>query len=394
MIPRGWIVDGYEVPSDSLLIPNVPFMNMIGPDERSDLGVEIGPQWFDKAMSLYEVMKAKGKRPRLMRRHNTEYLPADVIGRLLRMRREGAGLAADLLVTNPEAQDAIARGEMPSISAEFYPDMHYVWGLSFTMGEEGHFDEELHDLEVELVDSDDPELAELLQLKSGRKVTMKSLPVGTKLQIEKGGNIMTPEEMMAKIEELMAQNQELLQRIANLEEAAAKTKEGEAQAKPEGDPETLQDEGLTEEEKKKREEQMMLTQEVEDTKKEVAQLRWERKVSLAARSVKADGCSLSEDKIEEELSKVSLGNDEAFEATKMRLAAMKQMPTDEIGDGSGGSGTGHKNVRLAFSAEKKAVMEKYKLNAQQAVGHIQDNNPELYDSFMKAANKGRTLARA
>ncbi len=147
LISKEFALDWTTV-DEGILVFDVPVMSLLGKDERPDFRMvaDIGGEWFRKAMNTFRDLKAMGKLPRLLRRHNKPTLEADVIGRLLELRWEEPWLKADALVTDPEAIDQVKRGELPSLSAEFTPDRFYLWGLSLIGGEEGHFDRELPDL--------------------------------------------------------------------------------------------------------------------------------------------------------------------------------------------------------------------------------------------------------
>lgn len=138
----------YTRTEEGLLVPRTELMTFISPDERPDFGmgaVGVDETWLQAAAKTAAIMAAKRKLPRLLERHNSFILPADVIGRVLGMRYERPWLIGDALITNPAACGKAARGEYPSRSAEFLFEDRYVWGLSLICGQEGHFDEELPD---------------------------------------------------------------------------------------------------------------------------------------------------------------------------------------------------------------------------------------------------------
>lgn len=136
----------FEMQGDNLVVRGVEVMTTLAKSDRPELKEDIDTAWLKKAIKTFEDDKKEGKRPQLLRRHNTKNTPAEVIGRLDNLRMQDGWLVADILVTNPDAIDKLKRGEMPSRSAEFSPGRNFLKGLSLIEGQEGHFDSRLPEL--------------------------------------------------------------------------------------------------------------------------------------------------------------------------------------------------------------------------------------------------------
>lgn len=148
---------------DGLLVLGVELMGLIDPAERPDFGLPapgVDAEWMQRAAKTAELMRDKGKFPRLLRQHNQPERAAEVVGKVLNVRWQAPWLVGDLLITNPDAAGKAARGEFPSRSAEFRFESAYLHGLALIEGAEGHFDEELPDLSLQ----DQAGLEELRQL--------------------------------------------------------------------------------------------------------------------------------------------------------------------------------------------------------------------------------------
>lgn len=137
-----------------LLVQNVELMSYVTKKDRPNMSREVDIAWLNKAVETFLSQKPN-KLPRLLRRHNEPGNPAEVIGTVDNLRVEGDWLVGDILVTEPQAQAKLLRGELPSRSAEFSPGRHLFWGLSLIDGEEGHFDQVLPDLRVEHLRKED-----------------------------------------------------------------------------------------------------------------------------------------------------------------------------------------------------------------------------------------------
>lgn len=109
----------------------------------------IDRKWMEKSIKTFEDNKVKGKLPYLWDRHNSEDVPALVIGRLDNLRiQELDGkpwLFAEVIITDPAHQQKFLDGKSPSKSVEFQPDNFYMRGLSLLDGFEGRFDFEIPD---------------------------------------------------------------------------------------------------------------------------------------------------------------------------------------------------------------------------------------------------------
>lgn len=141
----------WERHKDGLLVKGVELMSLIDPGERPDFGLPapgVDPAWMLRAVKTAEMMRDKGKFPRVLRQHNQPMQAAEVIGKIVNVRWQSPWLTGDLLITKPEAAGKLARGEFPSRSAEFRFESAYLHGLALIEGAEGHFDEELPDFQL------------------------------------------------------------------------------------------------------------------------------------------------------------------------------------------------------------------------------------------------------
>lgn len=196
----------WERKPEGVLIPGVEIMSLLSKDERPEFKMpgDCDEAWMLRVVDTCAKMAAKGKYPRLLRRHNTPNMPAEVIGKLTNVRWESPWLKADALATEPAAIGKLARGEMPSRSAEFYYSTAYLHGLSLTEGEPGHFEEELSDLAL----ADAAGIEELRQLKAGDK--LDSICIAAPIKLADAAGI---GDMSAAGRDY----QELVTRIQNLE---------------------------------------------------------------------------------------------------------------------------------------------------------------------------------
>lgn len=146
----GWQGYDWSPHPEGLLVHDVELISYLDPAERPDLQLPCAVDYafLTQMASTNHLQVAKGKYPRVLLRHNGES-EAPVIGRLATpVRWVEPWLVSDVLLTNPTAIGMAARGEMPSRSAEFKAHSRHLWGLAFTLGEEGHFDEELPDFRL------------------------------------------------------------------------------------------------------------------------------------------------------------------------------------------------------------------------------------------------------
>ena len=145
---------GYDwqyVEGEGLRVFNVELMSYLSAAERPDLPLvsDVDDQFFSDMVALNTRQHHKGKIARIFLDHNQRERGADVIGTVPEISFERPWLRARyLLFTNPTAIGMAARGELPSRSAEFKPVSRHFWGLSFTRGNEGHFEEELPDFRL------------------------------------------------------------------------------------------------------------------------------------------------------------------------------------------------------------------------------------------------------
>ena len=159
-----------ELANGSLVIKDVEVMTTLAMEERPELiklGRGIDMAWLRKTIEVFEQLKATGKRPFLLLRHNKKDRAAEVIGRLDNLHLANNWIVADVLVTNPDTIEKIKRGEMPNRSPEFSPGRNLIWGLSLIEGQEGHLDSRLPELvlkELVLLEAADDLCHEMLNL--------------------------------------------------------------------------------------------------------------------------------------------------------------------------------------------------------------------------------------
>lgn len=251
---------------DGLLVKNVPLMLPMNAGDKG-LATDIGETYFVAMKKLFDERKAIGKLPRFKAGHADE---SAVIGRVVGMDiSEKPWMYVDILTTDPPSIAKFKRGEMPSLSAEFVPNIDFplLWGVACTQGDMGHFDYEKPDfMPPELTERLKSLNASLVRCAAPKGITMASKPVEKKEEqskpesqskptaVESSGATAdafgTPANQSANgqpasespksapltpslEDELMRvqkENQELLLRVANLEKATVKAREDAAAA--------------------------------------------------------------------------------------------------------------------------------------------------------------------
>ena len=339
LISKEFALDWKKV-EEGLLVFDVPVMSLLGMDERPDfdLPIDLDADWFRRAIKTFEDLKITGKLPRLLRRHNHQQLEADVIGRLLNLRWEEPWLKADALVTEPEAQEQVLRGELPSLSAEFDPRRAYVWGLSLIGGEEGHFDRELPDLLLKEEEVGEKKLAKIPEerrslLLAGtmklmeeemtdkekrdkvfadkKKADAKAAAKKKKLEEHK-----PVEDIAALTEAFMSFKDEVMARLDNLE--------AEVEVETPATEEETETETETEEAKAKAKKKTA----EKDTLKRLTKLETDVKVGGMVLRLRGNRHPMKDSELHKKLSECK--SDEAREERFQRLLAQPGVPTDEL----------------------------------------------------------------
>ena len=337
LINKEFALDWKRV-EEGLLILDVPVMSLLGMDERPDfdLPIDLDGNWFLRAIKTFEDLKLTGKLPRLLRRHNHQELEADVIGRLLNLRWEEPWLKADALVTEPEAQEQVLRGELPSLSAEFDPHRAYIWGLSLIGGEEGHFDRELPDLLLKDEEVGEKKLAKIPEERRSLLLagTMKLMEeemtdkekrdkivadakkkVDDKVKAVKAAKKKLEEhkpaeDIAALTEAFMSFKDEVMARLDNLEaEVEVETPVVEEETETEKE---------TEEAKK----------EAKDTLKRLTKLETDVKVGSMVLQLRGKNHPMKDEELRKKLGECKSG--EAREERFQRLLAQPGVPTDDL----------------------------------------------------------------
>jgi hypothetical protein len=211
---------------NGLLVSNVQIMGVMHDDVRPDVPHGVTIDMMERMVSIFEQNKKRGKMPRFTMGHNKRDKEAPVIGKVVGLRVEHGWLMGDILITNPDAQSQFRRGEIPGLSAEFFPDKNNpaLWSVATTMGEEGEFD-------IEKADFQPTELTEALAAMH----SVRAEPV--KLAVQEMGM----DGMQIEVVGLP----ELFNRVAVLEEAVMnlQAKPKDEEMKPEGEDGSGEDEG-------------------------------------------------------------------------------------------------------------------------------------------------------
>ncbi|MCP4549232.1 MAG: hypothetical protein GY835_22495 [bacterium] len=173
----------YNKDKGELTLLNAEVMSFVPDTDRPDFKMKKGgvdAKWLTEAANVLGAKEAKGKAAYLFLRHNEDGKAADIVGRVRNAKWEEPWIRGDYVVTNPEVIGKLARGELPERSAEFQYPNHNIYGLSLTMGEEGHFSEELPALELAETSKNKDELSELKKLTGGKDAPARlSVPLQT-----------------------------------------------------------------------------------------------------------------------------------------------------------------------------------------------------------------------
>ncbi len=351
-------------------------MGLILPDERPDFDLDengIDEAWMLRAVQTFELRRSKRKFPRLLLRHNGEgFATAPVIGKQITLRWEAPWLRGNALFTNPQAIGMMARGELPSRSAEFVPETAFLWGLSFIQGGEGHFDEELPDFELAEMEGID-ELRKLASDSKGKRslhfVIEKPLVLNDAKMLmeetteaEANGDGEETTEAESEVEYVpRAEFDDVLRRVANLEAWAQKQQKGDTD--PEGDddvtPEGEKENEMGEKEKKASAESgdvQKLSSENAKLSVKVASLEADKWIAEKTLELVKSGCPLTVEQIGKQLRepKTQEGREERFKA----LAQGPALPDDDLPTDSSTLGARSRleaeyNERFGHLPEKK-----------------------------------------
>lgn len=126
-----------------LVVVDCPVLGLMQPGEAGNQRAAIDEAMLRMFVATAQARAAKGKAPaHLLLGHTTQRADTPIIGYLDHLRVELPWLRADVVITNPEAQQMFLRGELANWSAEFDPVRQFLWGLALIHGQEGHFSEE------------------------------------------------------------------------------------------------------------------------------------------------------------------------------------------------------------------------------------------------------------
>lgn len=326
-----------------LIVPSVQVFGYVDDEMRWDWpeGMGADQPFMEAVIKTFQLMKAKGKLPLVMLRHNGDGgLPAEVVGKIDNISYSEPFLNVDLRFTRADAKGMAARGELPNLSVEIKTEVAYLWGVSFILGDEGYFNEELADFEL----AEQEGIEDLRKLAAADKsVTIRLRDPGTFTLAQKSSDGKVKLEDLAgtearadldllrdRVDALEEGRREAYRRIENIEnwvrrlavardeDAMSDTSDQNKSTSAAGDDAAKLREQLEETQKQ-----------LEAERYKLRALEADREIDAAVARLRKGGCALTDDQIRESLTQLGTAEGRA-EREKLMAKHGVNLPNDDL----------------------------------------------------------------